>query len=229
VLFVILGLVLIIYLIKLIGTSDKTQFLTEIQDCMNRYDTNQIYEFPNMLSSEECNKIIKLSKDKVKRSLVIGANKEIISKDRTSHNTFINNSIDPLMVLINERIQNLTGINPEKYEDLQVVHYQPGQEYKAHWDACDPSKKLECIEDNKKGGLRFATFLLYLNDDMEGGETEFPLMNKKIKPQKGKGVLFFNLNDDLKSRKEISKHAGLPPTKGEKWMCNKWIRLNRIP
>ena len=54
---------------------------------MNRYDTNQIYEFPNMLSSEECNKIIKLSKDKVKRSLVIGANKEIISKDRTSHNT----------------------------------------------------------------------------------------------------------------------------------------------
>ena len=45
-------------------------------------------------------------------------------------------------------------------------------------------------------------------------------------PEKGKGVLFFNLEDDLLGRKELSKHAGLPPTKGEKWMCNKWIRLN---
>ena len=34
--------------------------------------------------------------------------------------------------------------------------------------------------------------------------------------------------DDLLNRRELSKHAGLPPTKGEKWMCNKWIRLNKF-
>ena len=67
-----------------------------------------------------------------------------------------------------------------------------------------------------------------INDNIEGGETEFPLINKKIKPEKGKGVLFFNLEKDLLNRRELSKHAGLPPTKGEKWMCNKWIRLNKF-
>ena len=44
---------------------------------------------------------------------------------------------------------------------------------------------------------------------MEGGETEFPLINKSIKPEKGKGVLFFNLEDNLSGHKELSKHAGL--------------------
>ena len=63
---------------------------------------------------------------------------------------------------------------------LQVVHYKPGTFYKAHWDACDPKQDPRCVEDYKKGGLRFATFIIYLNDDMEGGETEFPLMNRKI-------------------------------------------------
>ena len=49
---------------------------------------------------------------------------------------------------------------------------------------------------------------------------------KKITPKKGKGVLFFNLNDDSTEIREKSFHAGLPPKSGIKWMCNKWIRLN---
>jgi|TARA_Y100000389_G_scaffold154165_1_gene154632 prolyl 4-hydroxylase len=202
----------------------------EIQKCMRKFDSSQIYEFPNMLSDSECDKIIELSRDKVERSTVIGNSKRNdISSVRTSENTFLSNSIDPLMKSIDDRIKNIIGINPENYEDLQVVHYKPGTFYKAHWDACDPNKDPRCSEDYKKGGFRFATFLLYLNDDMEGGETDFPLIGKKIKPEKGKGVLFFNLEDDLSKRRELSKHAGLPPTKGEKWMCNKWIRLGKFP
>ena len=196
---------------------------------MNKYDINQIYEFPNLLTNEECNKIIELSKDKIKRSTVIGeSQKNDISTVRTSSNTFLNNSIDPLMKQINDKIYSIIKINTENYEDLQVVQYKPGQLYEAHWDACDPKKDERCNLDVLKGGLRFATFIIYLNDNIEGGETEFPLINKKIKPEKGKGVLFFNLEKDLLNRRELSKHAGLPPTKGEKWMCNKWIRLNKF-
>ena len=202
----------------------------DISDCIAKFDTSQVYEFPNMLSDSECDKIIELSRDKVRRSTVIGESKHNdISSVRTSENTFLSNNVDPLMKSIDARIQNIIGVSPNKYEDLQVVHYKPGTFYKAHWDACDPAKDPRCTEDYKKGGLRFATFILYLNDDMEGGETDFPLMGKKIKPEKGKGVLFFNLEDDLSGRRELSKHAGLPPTKGEKWMCNKWIRVNNYP
>jgi len=129
------------------------------------------------------------------------------------------------MEKIDHKIKDITGIKIKKYEDLQIVHYKPKQLYEAHWDACDPYHDIRCINDQKRGGLRFATFIIYLNDNFDEGETEFPLINKKIKPEKGKAVLFFNLNDDLLKRKENSKHAGLPPNNGEKWMCNKWIRL----
>ena len=208
----------------------KEEYISDdIYQCMNKYDINQIYEFPNLLTNEESNKIIELSKDKIKRSTVIGeSQKNDVSSVRTSSNTFLNNSIDPLMKQINDKIYSIIKINTENYEDLQVVQYKPGQLYEAHWDACDPKKDERCNQDVLKGGLRFATFIIYLNDNIEGGETEFPLINKKIKPEKGKGILFFNLENDLLNRRELSKHAGLPPTKGEKWMCNKWIRLNKF-
>jgi len=200
--------------------------LRDIYSCLNNFDSDKIYEYPNFLSDIECDKIIELSKKEVKRSKVItDESKEIVSSVRTSSNTFLNNKMDPVLIDINNKIQSLTGIKSKKYEDLQIVNYKPEQLYEAHWDACDPFHDKRCINDTKRGGLRFATFIIYLNDDFEEGETEFPLVNKKVKPEKGKAVLFFNLNDDLLKRKENSKHAGLPPKNGEKWMCNKWIRL----
>ena len=200
--------------------------LHDIYSCLNNFDSDKIYEYPNFLSDIECDKIIELSKKGLKRSNVItDESKEIVSNVRTSSNTFLNNKMDPVLNDINNKIQSLTGIKSKKYEDLQIVNYKPEQLYEAHWDACDPFHDKRCINDTKRGGLRFATFIIYLNDDFEEGETEFPLVNKKVKPEKGKAVLFFNLNDDLLKRKENSKHAGLPPKNGEKWMCNKWIRL----
>ena len=65
-----------------------------------------------------------------------------------------------------------------------------------------------------------------MNDNFTGGETEFPKRNIQAKPKIGKAVLFFNLNDDNTNRRDKSFHAGLPPNTGEKWMCNKWIRMN---
>jgi prolyl 4-hydroxylase len=69
---------------------------------------------------------------------------------------------------------------------------------------------------------RFATILFYLNDDMEGGETSFPRwLNAetgdalKVKPERGKAVLFYNMLPDG-NYDERSQHAALPVRKGEK-------------
>ena len=69
---------------------------------------------------------------------------------------------------------------------------------------------------------RFATVLFYLNDDMEGGETSFPLWlnaettgELKVKPERGKAVLFYSSLPDG-NYDERSMHAALPVTKGEK-------------
>lgn len=78
---------------------------------------------------------------------------------------------------------------------------------------------------------RFATLLLYLNDDMKGGETSFPLWRNAetsnalwVKPEKGKAVLFYSILPDG-NYDELSEHAALPVLKGEKWLANLWVRL----
>jgi hypothetical protein len=49
--------------------------------------------------------------------------------------------------------------------------------------------------------------IIYLNDDFEGGETEFPELKLKIKPVKGKGILFHNTDDNQVIHKK-SIHKG---------------------
>ena len=67
------------------------------------------------------------------------------------------------------------------------------------------------------------TFLVYLNDDFQGGETEFLSTGLKVKGRKGDGLLFRNADEsgqpDLNSR-----HAGLPPVSGIKFLASRWIR-----
>jgi len=198
-----------------------------VNDNLNKgnFNKDKIYEFPNFLSNEECDHIINKAKTLLKKSTVIGENGKFINdKFRTSSNTFLKDT-DPIIRNISDKVSSKIMIDKSHFEDLQVVHYQGGEEYKPHWDACVGEGR--CDEFLKRGGDRYATFILYLNDDLEDGETEFPKRNIKVKPEKGKAVLFFNLEDDNITHKDNSLHAGLPPTKGEKWMCNKWIRLGK--
>jgi len=195
---------------------------------ITEFDINKIYEYPNILSDKQCNEIISLAKPLIRPSPVIGEGGANVPDKvfRTSHNTFITRD-HKVVQDIYDKLSKIIGIKSDHFEQLQVVRYEPGQQYKAHWDACWEDHK--CVEFLKQGGQRYATFLLYLNDDFTGGETEFPHRNIKIKPVKGKAALFFNLEKDNKTKLEDSFHAGLPPTSGIKWLCNVWIRLNKIP
>ena len=73
---------------------------------------------------------------------------------------------------------------------IRLVHYDPGQEYTGHHD-------YGFSDLGELQGARFATLLLYLNDDgLEGGETTFPRYvnaetfdKLKVTPEEGKAVL----------------------------------------
>ena len=194
----------------------------------NNFNINKIYEYPNMLSDEQIDEIIKVAEPLVKPSPVIGPDgKNVQMNDiRTSHQVFLSEKY-PVVQDIYNKLSNIIGIDKDHFEQLQVVRYQPGQLYKEHWDSC--WEKDKCQDFLKRGGNRYATFLLYLNDNFEDGETYFPLRNEKIKPEKGKAALFFNLDENNIDKLENSKHAGLPPKNGIKWMCNVLVRLNKIP
>ncbi len=197
--------------------------LSPIDRCSLKYDRDHIYEFDNLLTKSECNQIIEIAKPNITKSPVLSQQK--YHPGRTSSHVFLHSNI-PLLKKIDNIVYGYLGIPIENYEDLQVVNYKSTEKYDAHYDACDPNEEI-CQDDIKnRGGLRYATFIIYLNDDFTGGETDFPKRNFKAQPKIGKAVLFFNLNDDNTNRREKSFHAGLPPNTGEKWMCNKWIRMN---
>jgi prolyl 4-hydroxylase len=108
-------------------------------------------------------------------------------------------------------------------ESLQVVRYQPGEEYSAHHDFVYPSLR------HRYQPTRYATLLLYLNDDFTGGQTNFPRsVNPSqhegitITPKAGKAVLFYNVLPDG-NVDDLSQHRSLPVIKGEKWLANLWI------
>lgn len=196
------------------------------------FNNNQyvIYEIDNVLNEQECDLIIQTSKDRLVRSSVISSNP--ISNIRTSKNTFLHKSnskseIDDILNKIDILTTKISGKPMENQEPLQVVKYNKDQQYKDHYDCCVPHDSELCIEDAKKFGYRHSTFLLYLNDVTNGGETSFPLLNYKFEPKMGCGIFFFNLVKDESKFNVLSKHAGLPPLRGEKWVCNKWIRTKK--
>lgn len=72
---------------------------------------------------------------------------------------------------------------PEKYgfENIKMKKYTAGteQQFKDHTDVAD-----------YKSAKRFLIFMVYLNDDFEGGETVFNLTNEAIKPVQGMLLMF---------------------------------------
>ena len=170
---------------------------------------------PNFVSEEEIEHIKRNSENKFHRSTV-SINKNVDKNVRDSYTAWLDLN-DPIINRVAERCVNITGKRIINCEKLQVLRYGKGGFYAPHQDVIDEEK-------NK----RLYTFIIALNDDYEGGETEFPKHNFKAKPKIGKAVLFFNLNDDNTNRRYNSLHGGLPPIVGEKWMCNKWIRFKPI-
>jgi hypothetical protein len=130
---------------------------------------------------------------------------------------------DAVIMGLRLRIEKLTDIH--RLEVSSILHYLPGQEFKPHFDFLDMGIP-GYAQDVRRNGQRVATFLIYLNDDYEGGETEFTKLDWRYKGRKGDALFFWNVSawgePDLNTM-----HAGLPTTKGEKWVFSQWLRHAR--
>ncbi|KAG6432011.1 hypothetical protein SASPL_103583 [Salvia splendens] len=116
---------------------------------------------------------------------------------RTSYGMFLKRGQDKVIRGIEKRIADYTLIPVENGESLYVLHYEKGQKYDPHYDYSDGGSTT------RNGGPRMATFLMYLSDVEEGGETVFPSakgnIEKKgisIKPKMGDALLFWSMNHD---------------------------------
>ena len=107
-------------------------------------------------------------------------------------------------------------------EPTQVFHYACGQQIGPHYDFLADRKMVDYRTGRPYEGQRVATFLIYLNGDFEGGETDFIRAPYSFKGAEGDAVYFANV-DSLGEPDPTSLHAGRPPTQGEKWIVSQWM------
>ncbi|MFD2912701.1 2OG-Fe(II) oxygenase [Jeotgalibacillus terrae] len=172
----------------------------------------------DVLSNEECDQLIQLSSDRMKRSKI--SSDRVVNQMRTSSGMFFEESENDLIQTIEKRLAKMMNVPIEHAEGLQILKYTPGQEYKAHHDYFLPTSKAA-------SNNRISTMVVYLNEVEEGGETYFPELNISITPQKGSAVYFeYFYNDEELNKKTL--HGGAPVIKGEKWVATQWMRRKSV-
>ena len=67
------------------------------------------------------------------------------------------------------------------------------------------------------------TLLVYLAEDQEGGATHFPDLGLTIQPRLGRGLLWPNCQEDLRTVEDRTLHAAEPVRSGFKYAMNLWL------
>lgn len=84
-------------------------------------------------------------------------------------------------------------------ERFRCYKYEPGQQFRLHMDG-------SFVRHERERSL--LTFMIYLNEDFEGGETDFPEAEETIVPRTGAALLF----------QHPVSHEGCAVTRGIKYV-----------
>ena len=128
---------------------------------------------------------------------------------RTSKQTFLTNEGEPLVARLEQRLRSVLGdgaaLGP--FERLSLSMYEPGGSFKVHHD----------------GGFRSRTFLMYLNDNFEGGATTFPCLGMTVIPRAGRLVTWSN-GPSSREPAQRMLHYAEPVTSGHKIVAQQFVR-----
>lgn len=182
----------------------------------------------NVLSDEECEEIKRRALPELKGSVVAtrDESQKTDTAARRSETAYLTRGMDDFIRKIDQRCSDIMHAPVEWGEHLQVVRYQPGGEYRPHYDFFPIDRNADTARALKlrlTGGNRTATLLMYLNDVEEGGETFFPGLGLAVKPSKG-AAIYFHYTDGQGRFDPQTLHGGAPVVSGEKWIVTKWIR-----
>lgn len=182
-----------------------------------------IKEIKNYITKEQCQELM-ISCDKFVESLtVLGSD----NKDnyRVAEGTWFN-KYNSKFSYLSDMIAETIGMPKENQEDIHLVKYLVGGEYRPHHDFFHLHQSYTDAQLSR-GGQRTKSCLIYLNDDFEGGETEFTQVGIKIKPETGKLLIWDNCKEDG-SLDYDSIHAGLPVKSGTKYIVIIWVRESKF-
>jgi len=185
-----------------------------------------IYEYENSMDSDFCDELIKFfNNDPDKMDGMIGNN--VVDKTiKNSKEIIIDVESDPQKYgYIFKKLHNQLVIDINKLCENEVI-----KKY-----ACDKNILIDSFKIQKTSAgdvcykphvdntnssyenlFRNLTFIYYLNDVEEGGETHFTSQNKTVKAKKGK-VIFF-------PPYWTHEHEGLTPLSGDKYIAVGWVK-----
>jgi prolyl 4-hydroxylase len=188
-----------------------------------------ICAFDSFAPEAVCRWLIERSAGRLERALVYDAvgGRNFASETRTNSSAqFDLTGSELIHLLVQKRMEAACGVPLHNMEATAVLHYAAGEQITDHFDFVDPQIP-NYEQEIQKNGQRVLTFLVYLNDDYEGGETEFPELGILHKGRCGEGLFFVNaLQNNEPDLRTV--HAGRPPTSGEKWVVSQFVRSRRV-
>jgi prolyl 4-hydroxylase len=194
-----------------------------------KFQSPRILVLENFIPRAFCEWIIQRARPKLEAARVKdplrGGSREVEYRSNSGAGFSLIDS-DLVLQMVNSRIADALNVPLANQEPTNVLNYKPGEEYRQHYDFITPSDKHAA--ELQAAGQRIATVLIYLNEDFEGGETEFPKLDWRFKGRTGDALVFWNV-DAAGQPDEQTLHAGLPPASGEKWLYSKWVRANPYP
>ena len=201
---------------------------------LNR-DTPWVAEFPNFLNDAEVDELIRISLQEGYRDEDDLPNH--IRDVSVMNCDSVRCMTEPFMNELYGRVSALLDIPANNFESMEFIHYAAGQHYA--WHADEYSWKDEELDPVAVlSGPRILTMFFYLSDVEEGGETAFagpdPSGRTKrlaVKPERGKMILWANMQDNWRKSDHTAVHTAAPVRKGRKIAGTIWIHASgfRIP
>eukprot|EP00099_Drosophila_melanogaster_P029123 NP_733371.1 prolyl-4-hydroxylase-alpha EFB [Drosophila melanogaster] len=139
---------------------------------------------------------------------------------RISKSAWLKTQEDRVIETVVQRTADMTGLDMDSAEELQVVNYGIGGHYEPHFDFA--RKEEQRAFEGLNLGNRIATVLFYMSDVEQGGATVFTSLHTALFPKKGTAAFWMNLHRDGQGDVR-TRHAACPVLTGTKWVSNKWI------
>lgn len=203
--------------------------LFEIPERAALSDRPRLRVLPRFASAAECRWVVARFRPQLAPAMVWDPASGVgrVDPERTSSAVELGlGQMDVVTEILRARIAVAIRLPEPIFEVPQVMHYAVGQQFLPHHDFLDPQQAGH-REDLARRGQRIGTFLICLNDDFAGGETEFPSAGISWRGRTGDALFFANVTPDGQPD-PLTLHAGRPPTRGEKWIFSQWIR-DRAP
>lgn len=185
----------------------------------------EVRAFENMIPPAVCAWLIETAQPKLARARVYDSDQGVHLEHETRSNSaaiFNRNDVEFVHLLVQARMAAACGLPMQNMEAPSVLHYRAGEQFADHYDFIDPANAQD--SGLRQHGQRVITFIVYLNEDYEGGETDFPRLGVRYKGRSGEGLFFVNTRHRGEEPDIRMLHCGRPPASGEKWIVSQFVR-----